>query len=279
MSTQPPAAPETDVRLTEAERKAWDVDPDLWPHTPPLHIFRALMDEDDNLWWRASGGHGLNAYDAATERIDELAERLRVAEAERDAWRFDHSVVEHWQERAEAAEAALAELRAGVAPTPVPSEVAAPETEAARVHLTPRARLVAHPTPDKVWVQVPHRNDIGSDWIEADPSDWLAAHDAATADRVRREAAAEWVARLSDLCDDEWLRRRDRAMEAPGSKGHRWERRAASAWETAARSVRAILNDLADYEDEYVGRHAAYSRWIRDGRDEGASSIAREQAR
>lgn len=32
----------------------------------------------------------------------------------------------------------------------------------------PRGRLVAHPEPGKVWVQVQHRDDIASDWIEAD---------------------------------------------------------------------------------------------------------------
>jgi hypothetical protein len=30
------------------------------------------------------------------------------------------------------------------------------------------ARLVAHPEPGKVWVQIPHRDDIGSDWIAVD---------------------------------------------------------------------------------------------------------------
>jgi hypothetical protein len=54
------------------ERATWDVDPDLWPHTPPYRIFRELFEEDDNLWWRAGSGHGLNAYEAALERIDEL---------------------------------------------------------------------------------------------------------------------------------------------------------------------------------------------------------------
>lgn len=88
-------------------------------------------------------------------------------------------------------------------------------------------------------------------------------------DGVRAERDAEWVTQLAVLCDDEWLRRRDRAMEAPGSKGHRWERRAASAWETAARSVRAVLNDLANYEDEWVDHHAAYKKWMRNGRDLG----------
>lgn len=78
-----------------------------------------------------------------------------------------------------------------------------------------------------------------------------------------------WVQRLSALCDDDWLRRRDRAMELPGVKGHRWERKASSAWETAARHVRELLNELANYEDDYTERHARYVAWLRAGRDEG----------
>lgn len=58
--------------LTSEEREKWDRDPSEWPHTPPLHVFLALMDEDDNTWWRAGLGHGLNAFDAAIERIEEL---------------------------------------------------------------------------------------------------------------------------------------------------------------------------------------------------------------
>lgn len=88
------------------------------------------------------------------------------------------------------------------------------------------------------------------------------------AEIARLEERARWVERLSGLCDDDWLRRRDRAMELPGTKGRGWERRAASAWERAAHEVRATLNDLANYEDEWVNRHASYMRWMRDGRDE-----------
>lgn len=60
------------MSLTPEERDRWDVDPDRWPHTPPHHVFRALYEEDDNLWWRAGSGHGMNAYDAALEEIDRL---------------------------------------------------------------------------------------------------------------------------------------------------------------------------------------------------------------
>jgi hypothetical protein len=56
--------------VTPEERATWDVDPDRWPHTPPLHVFRELMDEDDNWWWQAGAGHGLNAYEAAVEALE-----------------------------------------------------------------------------------------------------------------------------------------------------------------------------------------------------------------
>lgn len=65
------------AELSDAERQEWAVDPDIWPHTPPFHVFAALMDEDHNLWWRAGSGHGLNAYEAARQRIDELEAILR----------------------------------------------------------------------------------------------------------------------------------------------------------------------------------------------------------
>lgn len=62
-----------EFELTDAERAQWDVDPDEWPHTPPFGVFAALYDEDHNLWWRAGSGHGLNAYDAARQVIDDAA--------------------------------------------------------------------------------------------------------------------------------------------------------------------------------------------------------------
>jgi hypothetical protein len=52
------------------------------------------------------------------------------------------------------------------------------------------ARLVSHPTPGKVWVQFPHRNDIGNDWIEADATDVL--------DAARREGGAEALRGAAD---------------------------------------------------------------------------------
>lgn len=49
----------------------WDVDPDEWPHTPPLDEFLRLYEEDDNIWWRTGCGHHLNLFDAACERLDD----------------------------------------------------------------------------------------------------------------------------------------------------------------------------------------------------------------
>lgn len=71
--------------LSDDERKQWDVDPDEWPHTPPFRIFAALMEEDDNVWWRAGSGHGLNAYEAAVTKVEELRERLEALADEWDA--------------------------------------------------------------------------------------------------------------------------------------------------------------------------------------------------
>ena len=61
--------------MSPEDRAQWDVNPELWPHTPPYHVFRELFEEDEHLWWRMSFGHGLNAYEAALERIDELEAR------------------------------------------------------------------------------------------------------------------------------------------------------------------------------------------------------------
>lgn len=51
-----------------------------------------------------------------------------------------------------------------------------------------KGRLVAHPEPGKVWVQVPHRNDIGSDWFEADELPAPATPDAGDASEPLSEA-------------------------------------------------------------------------------------------
>lgn len=84
-----------EFELTEAERAQWDVDPDEWPHTPPFGVFAALYDEDHNLWWRAGSGHGMNAYDAARDRIDDV-----------------EAVLDQWNE--------TAQLQLAVSPTTTP---------------------------------------------------------------------------------------------------------------------------------------------------------------
>ena len=32
--------------------KPWSPNPDEWPHTPPLAVYRELASKDRNLWWR-----------------------------------------------------------------------------------------------------------------------------------------------------------------------------------------------------------------------------------
>ncbi|NGZ99648.1 hypothetical protein G5V59_02630 [Nocardioides sp. W3-2-3] len=86
---------------------------------------------------------------------------------------------------------------------------------------------------------------------------------------VREAERDVWVERLAALCDDDWLRQRDRAMDLHGTKTHGWVRRGSSAWEAAANQVRAVLNELADYEERWCNTHAAYMRWMTGGRDLG----------
>ena len=40
--------------------KPWSGEPNDWPHTPPVHVFLTLQEQDPNLWWRMSSGHGQN---------------------------------------------------------------------------------------------------------------------------------------------------------------------------------------------------------------------------
>ena len=56
--------------MSTVDVAAWDVDPDQWPHTPPLDVWRALYEDDDNLVWRAGIGHVVNALDEALERLE-----------------------------------------------------------------------------------------------------------------------------------------------------------------------------------------------------------------
>lgn len=58
--------------MTPEQRATWRVDPDLWPHTPPLEVFLELYEEDRNLWWKIGCGHHENLFDAAIERIEAL---------------------------------------------------------------------------------------------------------------------------------------------------------------------------------------------------------------
>lgn len=86
--------------------------------------------------------------------------------------------------------------------------------------------------------------------------------------RERDEARSSLERLESDLaamCDDDWLRRRDRCMELNGTHA-RHDRSAAGAWEQAAHRVRGLLGE--DYEDR-IDRHDTYLQWLRGDRDRG----------
>lgn len=55
-----------------------NMNPNDWPHTPPLRVLQKLLIDDPNTFWRLSSGHIRNALD---ETLDALGE----AERERDA--------------------------------------------------------------------------------------------------------------------------------------------------------------------------------------------------
>lgn len=65
----------------------WSTNPDDWPHTPPLRVYRELEKRDGNLFWRMEAGHAANLIDEALELLDELEQRVKAARAEalRDA--------------------------------------------------------------------------------------------------------------------------------------------------------------------------------------------------
>jgi len=76
--------------------------------------------------------------------------------------------------------------------------VSAPEATAS---VWPKGRLVEHPQPGKVWVQVSHLNDIGSDWIEADALPATPHADDASEPLTEAEREAV-VAAITDWRDD-----------------------------------------------------------------------------
>ena len=59
------------MSLSPEEWADWGGNPDEWPHTPPLHVFRALYDADPHLPWRIPLGHVVNALEAALEALDD----------------------------------------------------------------------------------------------------------------------------------------------------------------------------------------------------------------
>ena len=79
-----------------------------------------------------------------------------------------------------------------------------------------------------------------------------------------RDTVKRLIGELAALCDDDWLRRRDRCMGLPGANGQ-FSRRAASAWEQAAHMLRVLITDHG--YDLDLDRHGSYNEWVRDGRD------------
>lgn len=48
----------------------WFQDPETWPHTPPLGVFRTLVGEDPNVWWTVGCGHHQNLFENACDLLD-----------------------------------------------------------------------------------------------------------------------------------------------------------------------------------------------------------------
>lgn len=65
--------------MTEPE--AWSANPDDWPHTPPLAVYRELEGRNPGLFWRMSQGHAENLLDYAIDQLDTLAAQVRDREA------------------------------------------------------------------------------------------------------------------------------------------------------------------------------------------------------
>ena len=99
----------------------------------------------------------------------------------------------------------------------------------------------------------------------ADVQDELLAQADAVLDMLREAGllAEPLVEKLQALCDDEWLRRRDRIMRLPGARYTRHS--GAGEIEAAAAVVRELIKPLPGYDP--IGSGGAYLRWCRDGRD------------
>lgn len=81
---------------------------------------------------------------------------------------------------------------------------------------------------------------------------------------LHRPDAATLVQSLQALCDDEWLRRRDRISRCHGARYMRDN--GAGEIEYAASVVRDLIEDHPDYDPR--GTAGAYLDWIRNGRDQ-----------
>lgn len=95
----------------------------------------------------------------------------------------------------------------------------------------------------------------------------LAARPAPVVSGEDVDALTNLVAALQRLCDDEWLRRRDRMMRLHGARPLRDS--GASEIEYAAYSVRRLIESLPGYDP--IGSGGAFLAWMRNGRDEGVT--------
>lgn len=59
------------------EDTQWSLNPEEWPHTPPLEVYMELQKQDSNIFWRMPTGHLENLLDEALERIEEVEVRPR----------------------------------------------------------------------------------------------------------------------------------------------------------------------------------------------------------
>ena len=96
----------------------------------------------------------------------------------------------------------------------------------------PRGRLVAHPKPGKFWVQVQHRDDISSDWIEVEAPPEI---ERLSSERDRYRTAWKSAATRAGLATD-------RAEKAEADLGmalvmHRVQLERANGWQDRAEAL------------------------------------------
>lgn len=56
-------------RMTHVEVEGWSNDPDEWVETPPLRVFKRLVDRDPDLMYRVQLGDLWNLIEQAFEEV------------------------------------------------------------------------------------------------------------------------------------------------------------------------------------------------------------------